>query len=118
MELCGIAQKTVGLAEPLQLALAPLAPKIMAALVYGSVAKQTDTASSDIDLMLLSDELSYGDVFGALDAVSGVLGRTVNPTILTRKEFAKRLKAQESFLSRVLEQPKVWIVGGESDLSF
>lgn len=117
MELCGIAQKTVGLAEPLQLALAPLAAQILAAFVYGSVAKQTDTASSDIDLMLLSDELSYGDVFGVLDAASTALGRTVNPTILTRKEFAKRLKAQESFLSRVLEQPKVWIIGGESDLS-
>lgn len=117
MELCGIAQKTVGLAEPLQLALAPLAPKIIAAFVYGSVAKQTDTASSDIDLMLLSDELSYGDVFGVLDAASIALGRTVNPTILTRKEFAKRLKAQESFMTRVLEQPKVWIIGGESDLS-
>jgi predicted nucleotidyltransferase len=116
-ELCGIAQKTVGLAEPLRDALEPLAPRIMVAFVYGSVAKKTDTASSDIDLMLLSDEVSYGDAFAALEAASSQLGRVVNPTILTRKEFSKRVKAQESFLTRVLAQPKVWIVGGEHDLA-
>lgn len=116
-ELCGIAQKTVGLAEPLRDALAPLVQQIIAAFVYGSIAKKSDTASSDIDLMLVSDDLSYADVFATLEVASSKLGRTVNPTILTRKEFTKRVKAQESFLSRVLEQPKVWIVGGESDLA-
>jgi len=116
-ELCGIAQKTIGLAEPLREALAPLADRIRAAFVYGSVAKKTDTANSDIDLMLLSDTLSYGDAFLALEAVSGLLGRTVNPTILASKEFATRLAAQESFLSRVLEQPKIWIIGGEGELA-
>ncbi len=116
-ELCGIAQKTVGLAEPLREALAPLAPRIIAAFVYGSVAKKSDTAGSDIDLMVLSDDVGYGDAFAALEAASGLLGRVVNPTILTRQEFAKRVKAQESFLTRVLAQPKVWIVGGENDLA-
>lgn len=115
-ELCGIAQKTVGLAEPLRDALAPVVQQIIAAFVYGSIAKKSDT-SSDIDLMLVSDDLSYADVFATLEVASSKLGRTVNPTILTRKEFTKRVKAQESFLSRVLEQPKVWIVGGESDLA-
>lgn len=116
-ELCGIVQKTVGLAEPLGVALAPLAQRIIVAFVYGSVAKKTDTASSDIDLMLVSDDISYGDAFTALEAANGMLGRTVNPTILSRKEFVKRLKAKESFLARVLEQPKVWILGTESDLA-
>lgn len=116
-ELCGIAQKTVGLAEPLREALAQLAPRIIAAFVYGSVAKKSDTAGSDIDLMMLSDDVSYGDAFASLEVASGLLGRVVNPTILTRREFSKRVKAQESFLSRVLEQPKVWIVGGENDLA-
>ena len=116
-ELCGIAQKTVGLAEPLRDALAPVVQQIIAAFVYGSIAKKSDTASSDIDLMLVSDDLSYADVFATLEVASSKLGRTVNPIILTRKEFTRRVKAQESFLSRVLEQPKVWIVGGESDLA-
>jgi predicted nucleotidyltransferase len=115
-ELCAIVQKTVGLAEPLRHALAPLGQQIIAAFVYGSVAKNTDTARSDIDLMLLSDEISYGDVFTALEEASNTLGRPVNPTILTRKEFAKRVAAQESFLTKVLDQPKIWILGGDDDL--
>jgi predicted nucleotidyltransferase len=116
-ELCGIVQKTVGLAEPLRQALGPLKGRILAAFVYGSVAKKADTARSDIDLMLVSDEASYGDTFAALEAASSKLGRTVNPTILTRKDLAKRLNAKDSFLTRVLDQPKIWIIGGDSDLA-
>jgi len=116
-ELCGIVQKTVGLAQPLREALAPVAQKIVASFVYGSVAKRTDTASSDIDLMLISDDVGYAEIFTALESASSELGRTVNPTILTRDEFAERVEAGESFLTRVLAQPKVWIIGGESDLA-
>ncbi len=117
MELHGITQKTVGLAEPLRNTLTPLARKIHAAFVYGSVAKRQDTAASDIDLMLVSDELTYGDVFSVLEDVGVRLGRTINPTILTKHEFDKRLKRKEAFLARVLAQPKIWLIGGEDDLS-
>ena len=116
-ELCGIAQKTVGLVGPLREALAPIASRIIAAFVYGSVAKNSDTASSDVDLMLLSDDVSYSDVFAALEIAGTSLGRTVNPTILMRKEFVKRRTAGQSFLTRVLEQPKIWIIGTEHDLT-
>lgn len=116
-ELCSIVQKTIGLAGPLREALAPLAGRIAAAFVYGSVAKQSDTASSDIDLMILGDDLTYGDVFGALESANAALGRAVNPTILSRADFAKRVTNQESFLTRVLQQPKVWIIGGEDALA-
>src|SRR3546814_17795940 len=51
-ELCAIVQKTTGLADPLRAALMPMASQITAAFVYGSVAKKTDTASSDLALML------------------------------------------------------------------
>ena len=115
-ELSAIVQKTVGLAEPLSRALQPLAQRIIAAFVFGSVAKKTDTALSDIDLMLVSDDLSYGDVFAALEEVGRTLGRPVNPTILTRAEFLKRVAAQESFLTRVLDSPRLWILGGDDDL--
>jgi len=115
-ELCAIVQKTTGLADPLREALELLAPQIIAAFVYGSVAKKTDTASSDIDLMLFSDEISYGELFSALETVSSQLGRPVNPTILTREEFKKRLANQDSFLTRVMGQPKIWIIGGSNDL--
>jgi predicted nucleotidyltransferase len=116
-ELRGIVQKTFGLAEPLRQVLGPLAKKLVAAFVYGSVAKNTDTAASDIDLMVISDELTYPDLFAALEAASAAIGRTVNPTILTRKELAKRVKAKEAFTTRVLAQPKIWIVGDDSALA-
>lgn len=116
-ELCGIVQKTVGLAEPLRAALAPLAKKIKAAFVFGSVARREDTARSDIDFMLISDKLTYADVFGMLETAGARLGRTVNPTIYTRKELARRRVEDNAFVTRVLEQPKLWLIGGEDDLA-
>ncbi len=112
-ELCDIVQKTVGLAEPLRAALAPLAARIRAAFVYGSVAKREDTAASDIDLMLISDDLAYPDLYVALEALSSRLGRTVNPTIYTPQELAKRVQRKDAFAARVLAQPKIWLIGGE-----
>jgi predicted nucleotidyltransferase len=115
-ELCGIVRKTFGMAEPLRLALAPLAAQIKCAFVFGSVAKRQDTASSDIDLMVISDSLGYADTFAALEAASTQLGRTVNPTIYTKKELTKRIKQGEAFVTRVLEQSKLWLIGGDDDL--
>jgi len=115
-ELCGIAQKTVGLAVPLREALMPLARRIQAAFVYGSVAKRQDTAASDIDLMLISDTLTHSDTFAALEAATVRLGRAVNPTILSQKALAKRVKEDNAFATRVLAQPKIWLIGGEDDL--
>lgn len=116
-ELYNIVQKTVGLAEPLREALAPLAKRFNAAFVYGSVAKRQDSAASDIDLMIISDKLVYADVFRVLEPINVLLGRTVNPTILTRKELAKRIAADNAFVTRVLAQPKLWLFGGEDDLA-
>ena len=116
-ELCGMVRKTVGLAEPLRAALAPLAPQIKAAFVYGSVAKKEDTASSDIDLMLVSDTLSFSDTILALQAATELLGKEVNPNIFTPQDFTKRLKEGSSFVSRVMAQPKVWLIAEEHDLA-
>lgn len=115
-ELCAIAQKTVGLAEPLREALAPLSKNIVAAFVYGSVAKRTDGASSDIDVMVVSDELTYADLYATLEEASARLGRTVNPTVYTRQDLAKRMKQGNAFVQRVLAQAKVWLIGTEDDL--
>ncbi len=84
-ELCGMVRKTVGLAEPLRAALAPLAPQIKAAFVYGSVAKKEDTASSDIDLMLVSDSLSFADAILALQAATSCWAERSTRTSSRRK---------------------------------
>lgn len=116
-ELCAIAQKTVGMAEPLRESLKPLAKRISAAFVYGSVAKKQDTAASDIDLMVVSSSLTYADLFASLADASDRLGRKVNPTVYSPRELAKRVKQGNAFVTRVLAQPKIWIVGGESDIA-
>jgi len=116
-ELCAIAKKTVGLAEPLRTALKPLAKRISAAFVYGSVAKKQDTATSDIDLMVISASLTYADLFAALEEASERLGRKVNPTLYSPQELAKRAKQGNAFVTRVLAQPKIWLVGSENDFA-
>lgn len=115
-ELRNIVLKTVGLAEPLREALKPVASEILAAFVYGSVAKAVDRAGSDIDLMVVSDNLSYGDVFGAVDKLARTLGRNVNPTVYSAAEFSKRAKNENAFITRVIEGPKLWVIGTENDL--
>lgn len=116
-ELCGIARKTVGLAEPLREALAPLADSIVAAFVYGSVAKRTDSASSDIDLMIVSDSVDYPQVMQTLQTASASLGREINPTIYKPQELAARRADGNAFVERVFAQPKLWVIGTEHDLA-
>lgn len=115
-ELSGIIGKTVGLAEPLRQALSPFTSKIRFAFVFGSIAKGTDRAKSDIDLMIVSDQLTYSELFAATERLSGKLGRDVNPTVYTTKEFKKRRGDGNPFVDRVMRSPKIWIVGGENDL--
>lgn len=116
-ELVSIVQKTVALADPLREALQPIRAAIFAAFVYGSVAKRSDTARSDIDLMILSDTLGYADVMRALEGVDARLARTVNPTLYSRDEYARRIHEGNAFLQRVIAQPKLWLIGGEDDVA-
>jgi len=109
--------KTVGLAEPLRIALAAVSAEIKAAFVYGSVAKERDRSQSDIDLMVISDSLTYGEVFGALEPVGSALGRQINPTVHTTADFSKRVRSKNAFVTRILAQPKVWVIGSERDVA-
>ena len=64
-----------------------------------SVAKETDGAGSDIDVLVVSDTLALEDVFAALEPAEKRLGRTVGPTLSTATEFRKRRRTP--FLSKV-----------------
>ena len=116
-ELRALLLKTVALADVLRAALAPLARDIRAAFVYGSIAKGEDTAASDIDLMVVSDRLTYADLFAALEDAFAQLGRKIAPMVYSSKELSKRRKQDNAFVTRVLAQPKLWLIGGESDLA-
>jgi predicted nucleotidyltransferase len=115
-EMRGLVLKTVGLVDLVGSALSPLLDQISQAFVYGSVAKGEDTATSDIDLMVISDTLSYAQVFAALEVATQVLGRTVNPTVYSRSELQKRMKKDNAFITRVWQQPKLWIAGQGNEL--
>jgi predicted nucleotidyltransferase len=91
----------------------PIAPQISLAFVFGSMAKQQDTAASDVDLLVVSDTLGYGDVFGALEAASQTLGRTINPALYTVADFKARRLGDNAFINRVMQQPKIWLIGQE-----
>ena len=67
--------------------------------------------------MVVSENLTYADLFAALEEASGRLGRKVNPTVYSPKEFARRMKQGNAFVTRVLAQPKIWLIGGERDLA-
>lgn len=116
-ELRGLVLKTSGLVDVLRAALQPLAERIESAFVYGSVAKRQDTAGSDIDLMVVSDDLSYADLFAALEEAASRLGRTVNPTVYSRKELDKRLRSDNAFIKRVWSQPRLQVIGEAHDLT-
>jgi predicted nucleotidyltransferase len=112
-ELRALVLKTMGLADVLRNALSPLAAQIDYAFVYGSVARQQDTAQSDVDVMIVSASLGYGEVFGALEDAAVSLGRKLNPTLYTPTDWAKRVAQDSAFVTRVLQQPKIWLIGTE-----
>jgi predicted nucleotidyltransferase len=116
-ELRGLVLKTCGLADVISAALAPISSSITAAFIYGSVAKGLDTASSDIDVMVVSESLTYADLFSSLEEAAAALGRPVNPTVYSMKELSNRLRDRNAYVERVLSQPKIWLIGREDDLS-
>ena len=111
-ELVAVVRKTLGIGPMLQDALGPLLPRLQAAWIYGSVAKGTDTASSDIDVMLVGQDLRLGEVLEYLIPMEAALGRRINPTCFSSEEYAARRLEPDSFVNRVLSQPVLPLIGG------
>ena len=106
-ELKGLIRKTVGVAGVLQQALAPLLPVLDQAFVYGSVAKGEDHADSDIDIMLVGEDLSYSEIMELLEPAEAQLQRSVNPTLYTPEEFQLRLADKQHFLTQVMANSRI-----------
>ena len=115
-ELVALTRKTLTLEPQLRAALAGLSPRIRLALLFGSVAKQTDTVSSDVDLLLVADDLTLGEVLDRLVPLEAGLGRSINPTLYTVAEFVRRRDEPDSFVRRVLEQPTQLLLGNPGEL--
>lgn len=110
-DLIALTRKTLGVEPLLREALLPLLPSLHAAWIYGSVAKQTDTAQSDIDLMLVGENLQLGQVLELLLPLEAQLGRTINPTCYTPAEFERRRAETDSFVNRILAQTILPLIG-------
>jgi hypothetical protein len=114
-ELRGIVVKTFGVADVLRGALAPLAPRIRAAFVYGSIARGDARAESDVDVMVVG-QVRFEQVVERLQPAEGRLGRSVNPTVYPPVEFREKVAAGTPFLATVLQEPKIFLMGGEGEL--
>ena len=114
-ELLGLIRKTVGLAGPLREALAPLGDRIQAAFVYGSVASGQDRADSDVDLMVIAEDLDYPTLFEVLQAAERQLGRPVNPNLMTPDRWRRKCAQPDSFAARLRDRPRLFVLGDEDD---
>ncbi len=112
-ELHGLIVKTVGVVEPLRAALAPLASRIHLAFVFGSVAKAREHAGSDIDLLVVTDDLAYADIYAALEAAEKSLARTINPTVFTSAEWKRKRARNDSFAARITAQRRLFVIGSD-----
>jgi predicted nucleotidyltransferase len=110
-EVRQIVSKTFGLATPLKEALQAIEDVICLAVIFGSVASKTDTAQSDIDLMVVSDKLTLEDLFKALEPAEQHFRRQINPLLLTIDEFDRRKKEKDSFVNRVLNGEIIVLIG-------
>ncbi|MFY9684394.1 MAG: nucleotidyltransferase domain-containing protein [Pseudolabrys sp.] len=115
-ELYRLIMKTVGMVEPIRTALEPFRQHIDLAFVYGSVAKGSDVAKSDIDLMVFAHATGYSEMYGALQKAEKILARPINPTVTTIQEWQHKFSEQSPFIRRITQQPKLFIFGTDNDL--
>jgi predicted nucleotidyltransferase len=115
-ELRGLVEKTVGLAEPIKRSFQPYADTIKSAFVYGSVARGADTARSDIDLMVIGDDLNHSDLYTAAQSAETTLGRNVNPLFLSPRDWHRKTSDRGSVFNKISRSPKIFIIGSEEDI--
>jgi len=114
-ELHGLIVKTMGVADVLRSALAPSAGRIKVAFIFGSIASGSENRRSDIDMIIIG-EISFGDVSSLLHEAEEKLGREINPVVYSQQEFSTRMAQQQNFVTNVLNNEKIFIIGDEDEL--
>jgi predicted nucleotidyltransferase len=114
-DLAALMRKTAGLADALRAALKPLAGRIDAAFIYGSEASGKATTGSDVDLAVVGD-VDEMALHRAVGLAEQQLSRTVNYTLLSRREFCRRRKERGGFLARILGGHKIAIMGNPDEI--
>jgi predicted nucleotidyltransferase len=114
-ELKSIFVKTAGIADQIRRALVSLADRITVAALYGSAARGGLRAPSDVDLLVIGG-VSFGEVVTALAGVQAALGREINPSVYSTREFRSKLRARHHFLTSLMKEPLQFVMGGPDDL--
>lgn len=114
-ELSGLIRKSIGLVDVLRTALTPLVTQIQVAFVFGSMAQGTETAHSDVDVMILG-EAGFADAVNALYESQATLGREINPKVMSLAEWQQRKAAGDGFVKSVLDKPKLFVLGAFDEL--
>jgi predicted nucleotidyltransferase len=114
-EIEALVRKTFGVADVLRNALASLAARMVYAGIYGSVARGTAHARSDIDLLVVGD-VDYLALSALLVEPEIALGRAINPTVFTRDDWSKRLRERSGFAQDILRHPMITLHGNTDEL--
>ncbi len=114
-ELISIIKKTVGVSDDIKSAIALLIKKINWAFIFGSVASNKETATSDIDLMLVGD-VKFSDVVKVLYLIQETLVREINPKIYGVEELNQMRLSNDAFIKEILSKPRMDIVGDANEL--
>ena len=114
-EMQALVNKTIGIFSVLRSALRPLAKLVLVAFVYGSVAREEETAQSDVDLMIVGKS-TLDEILSRLSTVEKHIGRPINPTVFSVEEFKAKLASGNHFLAAVLKGQKVFLLGDQDEL--
>lgn len=112
-DICSIVTKTIGLVDILRDKLQD--DSISIAFLFGSIAGGSERATSDVDLMVIGD-LGLRRVSELLSGIEGTIGREINPILMTKNEFIQKIKTRNHFIIRILEEPKIFIIGSDNDI--
>lgn len=113
-EVRAIVEKTSGIEDLLREAMRPAADAIRLALIYGSIAKGSNRARSDLDLLVVG-AIPFGELVRLLQPAEQKIGREISPRLFSAKEFRQRVKQRDRFLTSILDGPKIVLVGEIGD---
>lgn len=115
-ELKSLVAKTFGIADVVRESLQPFARKVVAAFIYGSVARGEHDASSDVDLLVVGD-IAPSRLAPMQLELGRILGRRISIVVYGAAEFRKHIAEREHFIANLMTQPRIWLLGTEADLA-
>ena len=111
-ELRTLAVKTIGIADALRDALDGHSDRIVVAFIHGPVTFRLEQPETAVDLVVIGN-VELREVVVALQGARSKIGRVVNPTVCTAKDFRAKLRAKEHLAKTLQESPKAFLIGSE-----